>query len=202
MVCAPPRGQLQGSWVAVDGDDLGCTQFPEHLHRDVPEPADADDGRPCARVQMLGRPLGGPVRGDARIGVRRDRLGLEALGEFDDRPLTGAQVLRKATVLRDTRKLQVDAVHVLTRPARAAQTARDDRVNDHRIARFDRRDTAADVLDPTGVLVPQDVGQLDLDLVLPDPLDDVQVRAAQTGAANAHDDVVGPLHLRSRDVLQ
>ena len=48
----------------------------------------------------------------------------------------------------------------------------------------------ADRLHPARVLVAEGVGELDVDLVLPDPLDDVEVGAAEAGAADPDDDVV------------
>ena len=52
-------------------------------------------------------------------------------------------------------------------------------------------DALPDLLDPAGVLVPHDVGEIDVDLAAPNALDNVQIGAADAGAADAHDDVCG-----------
>ena len=51
----------------------------------------------------------------------------------------------------------------------------------------------ADRVDPAGVLVPEDEGQVRRDGVGEPAVDDVQVGAAQPGAVDPDDDVVGPV---------
>src|SRR5207249_11517984 len=85
----------------------------------------------------------------------------------------------------------VGTVHVVAGPAGAAETARNERVDDDRIADGHVVHRRAHLVNPAGVLVAQDIWQPDARLLLPLALNDVQVGAAQTGAANAHDHVVG-----------
>ena len=81
------------------------------------------------------------------------------------------------------------AVHVVAAPAGAAQPARDERVADDRVADLDVGDAGADLVDPAGVLVAGDVGQLDAGLLRPLAFLDVQIGAAEAGGADLDDDV-------------
>ena len=73
----------------------------------------------------------------------------------------------------------------------------DDGITDGQV--LDRR---ADGVDPTGVLVAQDHRQLGRDDIGEPAVDDVEVGAAQAGAADPDDDVVRPVRLRFRHVVQ
>jgi hypothetical protein len=55
-------------------------------------------------------------------------------------------------------------------------------VADDRVALLEAVDALADFLHPAGVFVAEDVGQLDVDLLAPDALDDVQVGTADARA--------------------
>jgi hypothetical protein len=70
-------------------------------------------------------------------------------------------------------------------------------MHDHRISLRDVGDRAPHLVHPTGVLVPERVGQLDPALLLPLALDDVEVRTAQPCAADPDDHIerVGDLRL-------
>jgi len=103
--------------------------------------------------------------------------------------LTGQQVLRIAAIGVDAGELAVGGVHVVATAARQAVAAGDEGMADHGVADLDSLDAGSDLLDPAGVLVAHDVGERHLDLAAPDALDDVQVGAADAGAANAHDHV-------------
>ncbi len=59
----------------------------------------------------------------------------------------------------------------------------------------------ADLLDPAGIFVAHDVGQMNLRLLGPDAFDDVQVGSADAGAADADDDVGIVLELGLGDIL-
>ena len=73
----------------------------------------------------------------------------------------------------------------------------DDRIADGQV--LDRR---ADGVDPAGVLVAEDEGQVGRDDVGEPAVDDVQVGAAQPGAADPDDHVVRPGRLGFRHVVQ
>ena len=60
----------------------------------------------------------------------------------------------------------------------------------------------ADLVDPAGVLVARGVGQLDLGLLGPLALLDVQVGAAEPGRADPHDDVERTGDLRLVDLVE
>ena len=62
-------------------------------------------------------------------------------------------------------------------------------MHDHGVADLDVGDARADLVDPAGVLVAGRVGQLDLGLLGPLALLDVQVGAAQPGGADPDDHV-------------
>ena len=75
-------------------------------------------------------------------------------------------------------------------------------MDDHGVADRDVGHGRADLVDPPGVLVPGGVGELDLRLLRPLPLLDVEVRPAQPGSADAHDDVERSHSTRLLDLLQ
>ena len=93
-------------------------------------------------------------------------------------------------------------MHVVALATRPAQAAGNERVHDHRVADLDVRDAAADLVDPARVLVAGRVGQLDLGLLRPLPLLDVQIGAAQAGRADLHDHVQRAGRLRLLDRVQ
>ena len=74
-------------------------------------------------------------------------------------------------------------------------------MQDDRVARREVLHRRADLAHPSRVLVPQRVGQGDVALRRPLPLDDVQIRPAQTGAADVDDDVQRTRQRRLRDLL-
>ena len=165
------------------------------------QPAGADDDGACAGVEDRRRLLDRVVGGEPGVRQRCDVLRVQRRVELDDRPRGGLQQLGEPAVRRDARERVVRAVHVVARAARAAQAAGDERVHDDRVADGDVRHRGADLVDPAGVLVPEDVGQLHAALLGPLALLHVQVGAAQPGAADAHDDVVRPGDLRLGDLL-
>jgi hypothetical protein len=73
----------------------------------------------------------------------------------------------------------------------------DDGVTDGQV--IDRR---ADRVDPAGVLVPENKGQIRRDGVGEPAVDDVQIGAAQPGATDPDDDVVRPGCLGFRHIVQ
>src|SRR3954451_19928577 len=75
-------------------------------------------------------------------------------------------------------------------------------MHDHGVADLDVRDPRADLVDPAGVLVARRVRQLDLGLLGPLALLDVEVRAAQAGRADLHDDVERAGDLRLVDLVE
>ena len=85
--------------------------------------------------------------------------------------------------------------------AGAAEAAGDERVEDHRVAHLDVGHRRADLVHPARVLVARGVGEDDLGLLGPLALLDVEVRAAQSGAADLDDDVVGPRGLGLVELL-
>ena len=141
------------------------------------------------------------VGGQPGVGQRGDVLGVQRRVELDDRARVGLEQLGEAAVDRDPREQVVRAVHVVAGAAGAAQAAGDQRVDDHGVADLDVGDGRADLVDPAGVLVAEHVGQLDAGLLGPLALLDVQVGAAQPGAADAHDHVVRPGDLGLGDLL-
>ena len=105
----------------------------------MPDAADTDhDGRRAGDGEMR-EPPDGVVGGQPRVGVRRHLDRLDARGERDERPLGDEDVVGEAAVDRQAGELVADAVHVVAAPARDAQAAAVRRVDEHRVARCDRR---------------------------------------------------------------
>ena len=63
-------------------------------------------------------------------------------------------------------------------------------MNDDSVADGNVLNGGADGMYPAGILVAEGVGELDVTLVLPLALDDMEVGSAKPRAANAHDDIV------------
>jgi hypothetical protein len=57
-------------------------------------------------------------------------------------------------------------------------------------------DSGTDGVHPASILMAEDVGELDVALVLPLAFDDMEVGPAKPRAADAHDDIVRPGDLR------
>ncbi len=72
---------------------------------------------------------------------------------------------------------------------------------DYGVADLDAFDTLANLFHPAGVLMTHDIRELDIDLAAPDAFDDVQVGAANAGAADTHDNVCGFDNAGIGDVL-
>src|SRR4051812_45416069 len=202
VVGAELAGELEGRLGRVDDDDLRRRVGLEALDADVAEPARADDDRLRARAKHGDRLLDGVDRGQPGVGERGDRGRLERRVELDDRARAGEQEVGEAAVPVDAGERAVDAVHVVAAPARRAQPARDERMHDHRVADLDVRDAGADLVHPARVLVPGRVGQDDLGLLGPLPLLDVEVRAAEPGGPDLHDDVERPGRLGLVDLVE
>src|SRR6202165_4835088 len=125
VIGADGQRKLDGVRVAVDDDDLGGGQRLQNLNADVAQPPGADDhaavpGRQAARG--LG---GGVVRGEARVGERRDIRGLQRVVDFHDAAGRGFQVLRIAAVGVDAGEGVGLAVHVVAGAAGTAQPGGD-----------------------------------------------------------------------------
>jgi len=73
----------------VDHDDFRSAQCGQHLNADVPETTGTDDHRVLSRQQMARRFLGCTVRRQSGIGVGRDILRRQRLGQLDERALAG-----------------------------------------------------------------------------------------------------------------
>ncbi len=86
------------------------------------------------------QPLDGVVGREARVGVRRDRGGLDAGRERHERALGHEHVVGEAAVDREAGELVVDAEHVDAAAARHAHAAAVRREDEHRVALGDRRD--------------------------------------------------------------
>lgn len=200
MVGAELAGQLQGRLGRVDDDDLGRRVRLQALDADVAEAAGADHHDAGARAEDSDRLLDGVDRGEPGVGERGDVRGLQGGVELDDRARARQQELGEAAVAVDAGKRAVLAMHVVAGAARPAQPAGDERVDDDGIPDLDVRDRRSDLVDPAGVLVARRVGQLDLGLLGPLALLDVQVRAAEAGRADAHDDVQRSGHARLVDL--
>src|SRR5580658_8475856 len=130
VVGAQLLGQLESVRVLVHHDDPGGGQRGKALDADVTEAARADDHAGGARVEQRDRLAHRVVRGDPRVGQRRDVLGLGRRVELDAGPRGGEQVLGHPAVTGQARERAVGAVHVVAGPAGTAQAARNPRMQD------------------------------------------------------------------------
>src|SRR5262249_52420755 len=105
--------------------------------------------------------------------IGRDVLRRERFGQLYERALAREQILRIAAVGVNSGKGAVERMHVVTAPASQTMTAGHQRVTNDAVADLDAFDAGPDSLHPSGVLVPHDVGKLDVNLAAPDALDDM-----------------------------
>jgi hypothetical protein len=202
VVGAELAGQREGGFGRVDDDDLGRRVRLQALDADVAEAACADHDDAGAGPEHGNRLLHRMDRGQPGVGERGDVRGMQRGIELDDRARVRQQEVGEAAVAVDAGERAVLAVHVVTVAARAAQAAGDERVDDDGVAHRDVRDRRSDRVDPAGVLMAGRVGQLDLGLLGPLALLDVQVGPAEAGRADAHDDVQRSRHARLVDFVE
>src|SRR4051794_21168036 len=201
VVGAELASELEGLLVRIDDDDLGRRVGLQALDADVAQAARADHDALGAGAEDRNRLLHGMDRREAGVGERGDLGRLQRRVELHDRARAREQVLGEAAVPVDAGERAVLAMHVVAEPAGATQAARDERVDDDGVADLDVRHAGADLVDPARVLVAGRVGKLDLGLLGPLPLLDVEVRAAQPGRADLHDDVERAGDLRLVDLV-
>src|ERR1700730_1355050 len=192
--------QLDRLRIAVDDDHGDTRNRLQHLDSDVTKTASTD------HHAHISRP-GGPrplrrrvVRSQARVRERGDLSRLERVVDLHHAAGGGAQVFRVAAVGVVARELVVLAVHVVTESACAAKPTGDQRVQDDLVAHGDVGDRVPDRMHPAGVLVADGVGQGDSALLRPLPFQDVDVGAADPGAADPHDHVERAIDLGFWDV--
>src|SRR5450631_3020581 len=92
-------------------------------------------------------------------------------------------------------------MHIMSGAAGKTETAGHKRMHDNGVANRNMRDRRTDGMHPAGILVPERVGQRDVGLLFPLTFDDVQIGAAQSRAADAHDYVKRPADLRIGDLF-
>ena len=178
VVGAQLAGEGKRLLVRVDDDDLAGRVGLEALDADVAQPAGPDHDRLRARAEHGDGLLDRVDGGEARVRERGDGGRLQRRVELHDRASAGMQEVGEPAVAIDARERAVDAVHVVAAAAGTAQPARDERVHDHRVTDLDVGHAGADLVHPARVLVAERVGQLDLGLLGPLALLDVQVGAA------------------------
>ena len=95
-------------------------------------------------------------------------------------------------------------MHIITGAARVAEPAGRLRVHNHRVTNLDVGHRGSDLLDPTCVLVAQDVGQLESYVLLhrsPVTVADVDVGAAESRRADPYDHVERTVYPRFVDLV-
>ena len=148
--------------------------------------------------RRLGR---GVVGGQSGVGERGDIGRFQRLVDLHDAARRRLEVLGVAAVGVDAGKRVGLAVRIVTRPAGPAQPAGDQRVDDDLVAFLDIGDRRSDRIRPAGVLVPDRVRQLNLRLLGPLALQDMQIGPAHTGSADLDDDVERSGRRRDRFLL-
>src|SRR5581483_606502 len=96
--------------------------------------------------------LGSVIGGDARISMRRNIFRCERLRQPDQRANAGFEQLRVAAVGVQTRECAA-AMHIVAAAGRERFAAAGERMADYRVPALDDLDRAADLLDPSGILV-------------------------------------------------
>src|ERR1700736_2781165 len=129
--------------------------------------------------------LGGAIGREAGVGVGSDVLGRECLRKLDKTAGAGQKNLGIAAIGVDPRKDALFGVHVVAATTRQTMAAGDERMADNRVALLEPGDALADLFNPAGVLMPHDIGQIDIGFFAPDAFDDMQIRSANTCTADA-----------------
>ena len=176
-------------------------ELADELNRDVTDAADPDDGSRRSREEQRREPADGVIGRHTRVGVRRHRNRVDVGGKRNEGALGHAHLFGETTVDREPRELVARAMHVVAAAARQAQPAAERRVDEHRIAGNDRRDSVADRLDPPRVLVSEHERERDAG-GLHQAVDRVQIRRAHSGSRDPDDDVRRRLGLRGGPVDQ
>ena len=196
-----PRAELgrEGAppWVGLDRDGGARAELVQELQRDVADTADADHGGRRAGDGQVRQATHGVVRREPGIRMRRDGRRLDAVGQAQERALVDEDEVGEPAVDGQPRELVVHAVHVVAAAAGDAEPAAVRRVHEHRVAGGDRGDAVPDRLDPARVLVAEHARQPDAD-AFHQAFDRVQIRRADAGAADPHDDVARTRDLRHR----
>src|SRR6056297_542404 len=138
---------------------LSTTQMFEALQRDMSKTTHPEDHAGRTGMQQLCGPFGRAIRGDPGIRHRRHLQWHDPGIQLDQGAFGGLEILGETTIQTQARKLPVFAIHVMTIAAAKAYAAAAQRMADHCIPRFDRGHGAADILDPTGILMPHGVRQ-------------------------------------------
>src|SRR5215510_3218492 len=170
------------------------------LHDALPIYADLDDL--VTRMQLRRRLADRVVGGQAGVGERGHVGRGQPLVELDDRADRRPQQFGHAAVAVDPRELGVGAVDVVAGPAGPAQSAGDQRMQDDPIAFGDASYRCSGGDDRAGVLVTDDVRQLDAALLGPLPLDDVEVGPTDPGCVDMDEHVERALDGGLRDVVE
>jgi hypothetical protein len=171
------------------------------LDADMAEAAGPDDDRVGSWVQDGHGLFDGVVGGQPGVGERGDVLGSDARIEPDHGAGARLEELGEAAVGVDPGERPPHTMHVVTGAAGSAQPAGDQRVDDDDVADIDVVDGRPHGVDPAGVLVPQRVREVHVALGLPLAFDDVQIRSAHPGAADANNHVERPGDRRVGDLL-
>jgi hypothetical protein len=92
-------------------------------------------------------------------------------------------------------------MHILTAPRRQVVAVGNERMADDRVSALKSGNAFANFLDPASVLVAHNIRQLNVNLLAPDPLDNVEIGATDTGAADPDDHIGTGLNFRLGDLL-
>ncbi|GBD17959.1 hypothetical protein HRbin27_00447 [bacterium HR27] len=169
------------------------------------ETTDADDDDPAIGWGDPSGAFGCPVGRQAGIGQRRDIDEVDIIGHLDERALGRHQKLGETTVRIEPRESRVCAVHILPDPAAETQTTGRLGMTDDPIPDAHAAHGTADRFHNPSVLVAERVREefpLRIEDRAPDPLDDVEIGAAQASANDANDHLVRLLDGRIRNLLE
>src|ERR1700733_3733424 len=151
---------------------------------------------------MLGRLFGHVICGQTCIRMGSDIFWSQGLWQLNQRAHPGSQQFCVTAIGADAGELTSFNVHIVTSARGKRETIGDQRVANDRITTFKSRDSFSYVFYPTGIFVSHYVGQLNVDFLAPDTLDDMKIGATNTGAADPHDHIGRVLYLRFWYFLQ
>src|ERR1700730_15892404 len=202
MVCAATQGEFERARRAIDHDDLGCTQSFQNLDADMPETTGSDNHRVLTGQEMARSFLRGAVCRETSIGVRSNVLGRQGLRQLDQTAHAGQKNLGIAAIGIDPREDALFGMHVVYAPTCQTVVPVNEWMADNRVALLEPGDALADLFNPAGVLMPHDIGQIDVGFLAPDAFDDMQIRSANTCTADADDHIRWIFDTRIDDVFE
>jgi hypothetical protein len=167
----------------------------------VAESAGADDRGRGSRTQPRNGALDSAVRGKAAVRETGDIHRIRRRSELDERSGAGRDEVGEAAI--EHRPREAEPLAQLVVAATAGLTCATGQVwmDDDSIADGEPLHARSGLVDPAGRLMAHHERRRHAQL-REDPVEDVEIRPAESSATDADDDVEGPAERRLRDVLE